>query len=297
MKTGPSRTLIGAAAAFTIALFLFGGALLRAFGTDPVLLPPPAEPAEAADDEASGANPSLSADALRLAVENDPFTPERRAPVERYRLPGDVEPEPPPPPPLPPPPPAFRVAGTVVTGDAGMALISVGDVPPRMMSVGDALMGYRLSNVTAGTATMSNEDNDIVLRVPPPSRQVAVETDNNARNRNQRGGNTQQQGRQNAAPAMNPAMLQQLVERARAAGATPQMLESIMRMVSERGLGSIENLEIGPNGFTVRGNGGATMMRMQSAPARDQPVTTTRPVPRPRPDTMEMRVPRVPDLR
>jgi hypothetical protein len=279
MNRSPSRMLIGAAIAFAVAVFLFGGALLRAFSTDATLLPPPAPAPAVTEDETGEANKPLTADALQLAVENDPFSPERTAPAERYRLPGDVEPEPPAPPPPPPPPPPFQLTGTVITENASMALIAVGDVPPRMMSLGESLMGYRLTSVGAESAVMSNDENNINLRVPAPSRVVASGP-------NQRGNQRGQTPQQQRANQVSGALLQQLVERARAAGASPQMLESIMRMVSERGLEAIQNLEIGPNGFTVRSGNGNAVMRMQET--REVPVRPQQTLPRPRPDTMSI---------
>ena len=277
MNGSTNRALIGAAAVFTVALFLFGSALLRAFSTDASLLPPPARTPTVTDDSAGDAE-VLSADALRLAVENDPFSPTRQAPLERYRLPGDVEPEPEPPPPEPPPPPPFQLTGTVITERASMALISVGDVPPRMMSVGESLMGYRLSNVTAQSATMVNEEHELHLQMPTPSRQVAA-----VPQPPRRGQTSPQQSRDQA--ARQRVMMQQIIERARAAGATPQMLEAIMRMVNDRGMDAIENMEIGPNGFTIRGNSGNTTFRFGPQ------TESTRPIIRPRPDTTMHRRP------
>jgi hypothetical protein len=176
--------------------------------------------------------------------------------------------------------PDFRLSGTVVTSDGGLALIQVGEDDPRMIAMGDMLQGYRLAAVTAQGAVMANSEHQIPLRMPSPARvaQSTAPARGNARN-------VQQQGRQ----TLDPRQLQQVIERARAAGATPQMIESIMRMVQERGMGSIDNLEIGPNGFSIRSG---NMNVRQS--------TSTRPIPQqppPRPDTMEQRTPRAPQLR
>lgn len=279
MIGSPGRALIGAAAFFTLALFVFGSALVRAMGSGPSLALPSSPPARDSSTAAAAAS-SLTMEALMLAVENDPFTPERTRAAERYRLPGDVDPEPPPPPPEPPPVPEFLLSGTVVTSDGGLALIQVGESEPRMLALGDALEGYRLVSVTASGAVMSNEERQLQLRVPSPARVAQVAdggrgNDRNARNeRNVRG-----------RPSVDPRQMQQLVERARAAGATPQMIEAMMRMIQERGLTGIEAMEVGPNGFSFRS--GNTTVRSRTAPPPPQAV----------PDTMELRTPRAPQLR
>lgn len=278
MNGSPGRALIGAAAFFTLAFFVFGSALVRAMGSGPSLVLPPASSPQV-QTNADAAAPSLTMDALMLAVENDPFTPERTRPAERYRLPGDVDPEPEPPPPEAPPVPEFLLSGTVVTSDGGLALVQVGEDPPTMLALGDGLQGYRLVSVTASGAVMANEERQLQLRVPSPPRvaHAAGETERgNARNdRNARG-----------RPSVDPRQMRQIIDRARAAGASPQMIESMMRMIQERGLTSIDNMEIGPNGFSFRS--GNTAVRSRTAPP---------PPSRDVPDTMELRTPRAPQLR
>jgi len=272
MNGSPGRGLIAAAALFTVALFVFGTTLVRALDPAPGIqaAPTPGSRPEPAVPATSNEDGSLTMDALLLAVDNDPFTPERTRSGERYRLPGDVDPEPPPAPPEPPPVPQFRLSGTVVTSEGGLALIQVGEDAPRMLTVGEFMQGYRLTNVTAAGATMANDERELQLRVPSPSRVAQAPA------APQRGANAR--GR----PSVDPRQLQQLVERARASGATPQMLESLMRMVQERGLTNIDQMEVGPNGFSFRS--GNTDVRS---------ATRVRVVP----DTMELRMPRAPELR
>jgi hypothetical protein len=279
MTRSPNRALIGAAAAFTIALFVFGSALVRAlgFGAADSLAPLPATETPAVT---SGSNDGLDTDALMLAVENDPFQPDRTRPAERYRMPGDVDPVEPPPPPPPPPVPDFRLVGTVVFGpENGTAAIAVGDADPRMMSVGETVMGYRVIAVTPQTATVSNGEREIMLRVPAPSSSIAST------------GRAGQNGRGAAGGARPPAagrtpaqqaQLQQLLQRAAQSGAPPQILQQLERLMSTgnaagmldamKMLESMGGREEVMEFTTIPGQPGVNRVQVRPAPRRDSVV-------------------------
>lgn len=273
MTRSPTRALIGAAAAFTIALFVFGSALVRALGVgaDDTLEPPPAPPPAAV----AGTTPdALDMDALMLAVDNDPFQPDRMRPAERYRMPGDVDPEPPPAPPAPPPVPDFRLIGTVVFGpENGTAAIAVGDGDPRMMSIGDGVMGYRVTAITPQTATVSNGEREIMLRVPAPSSSVVAATPGRGGQGGR--GNAGRGGAQPAARTQQLQQLQQLMQRMGQTGATPQMMQQIERLMSEVNPNAAAAIER----FMQDGRGG---VMFEAAPAQGNRVQVR---PAPRPDT------------
>jgi hypothetical protein len=251
MNYSASRALVVAALAFTVALFVFGSALVRALASDAGTEPPaPPSVADTTDGGAPAERP-LGADALMLAVENDPFQPDRSRPAARYRLPGDVDPPPPPPPPPPPALPDFRVTGTAVLPQGGFAVLGIGDAPPRVLAIGEYLGGYMLAGVTSETATMKNDEREITLLVPGPSaRPAAAAAAAAPRGPGAGAGRGMQQGRQ-AAPPPNPReqalqaeMLDALLRRAQADGATPQMLQAIERTIQQRGIQNIGTMDV-----------------------------------------------------
>jgi hypothetical protein len=252
MNHSTSRALIVSAVAFTVALFVFGSALVRALASDTVTEPPPTPSAADTTDGAEPAERPLSADALMLAVENNPFQPDRSRPAARYRLPGDVDPPPPPPPPPPPALPDFRVTGTAVLPQGGFAVLGIGDAPPRVLAIGEYLGGYMLAGVTSETATMKNDEREITLLVPGPSARPAAAAPAAAapRGPGAGAGRGMQQGRQ-ATPQANPReqalqaeLLDALLRRAQADGATPQMLQAIERMIQQRGIQNIGTMDV-----------------------------------------------------
>jgi hypothetical protein len=253
MTYSTSRALVVAALAFTVALFVFGSALVRALASDAVTEPPAPPSAADTTDGGEPAERRLSSDALMLAVENDPFQPDRSRPAARYRLPGDVDPPPPPPPPPPPALPDFRVTGTAVMPDGGIAVLGIGDAPPRVLAIGEYLGGYMLAGVTSETATMKNDEREITLLVPGPSARPAAAAAAAAATRGPGAGAARgmQQGRQAAPPPPNPReqalqaeVLDALLRRAQADGATPQMLQAIERMIQQRGIQNIGTMDI-----------------------------------------------------
>lgn len=248
MNGSPARVLIGAAVAFTVALFVFGSALVRALGYVPVLpqdtAPAPAAPADA------GAPQPLDTNALLLAVENDPFQPDRQPPAQRYRLPGDVEPEPPPPPPMRPIP-EFLLSGTMVVGDGGAALIQVGDDPARLLFVGASMAGFRLTRVMPQAAIMSDGERELALYVPAPAQTIVAEAEQDPRSRRRQ---SQQQQRQQAdrerQQEMRMQQIGQLLERAQQTGTSPQMLQALERALLQNRDG-MQNVQISPDGRVI----------------------------------------------
>jgi hypothetical protein len=155
--------LLAAGIALAAAAALFATTIARALDVEPARAAPSApgvQPFEPIleEDVPPPAAP-LGRDALLLAVEHDPFRPDRQRAPERYRLPGDYVPEPPPPvrPPDPPPPPPFRVVGTAISDAGGMAMIQVESATPRIVGIGESLLGYTLTRVTPDLVLMEGQ--------------------------------------------------------------------------------------------------------------------------------------------
>jgi hypothetical protein len=283
MNGTQERGLIAAAAGFAVALVIFGAALVRALGVDPVPPPPAAEPD--GTDAVTPERPSpLGAGAIQLAVENDPFRPDRQRPPERYRLPGDVDPEPPPPPPPPPPTPDFQLHGTIVGagGSSSAALIQLGEEPPRLLPIGGTIGGYRVTQVAAQAAVVSDGSQDLLLRVPGPQQYVEAVPDprrGNERDRNPSAREAQQAQRE---LQMRQRQLMQTLERARQSGASPQMLEALQRAIEQAGA-----------------SGGTTVFIPNRIEMQERTVTRpdTRVIIRQPPDTTVLRSNREPDPR
>jgi hypothetical protein len=247
--TTPSRPLLAAAIALAVALFVFAGALARAVTTQPVTAAGP-HTKPPGDDAVVYGEEALTMDELVDALERDPFQPDRRRPSFRYRLPGDVDPPPPPPPPQPPPVPDFRVAGTAVSQEGGYAVMRVGDGPVRVLAVGEYLGGYQLDRVSSTSATMKNDDGEVTVTVPGPAFSAAAELPA-ARMPAQRGpAQRPQQAREMTAE--QAAAMTRILENAREQGATPAMLQAIQRMIQERGIENMGEIQIQGGGMTIR---------------------------------------------
>lgn len=163
-----ARSLALAAIGLTVAAAAFGRALHNAVRLEPVeQIEETAQPVAAAPLPAS--EPAVSAQAVQLAVENDPFREEREPSSARYRLPGDApirsasartEPD--------IEPPEFRVLGTVQIGDVGYAVIETEDNGRRLISVGETMNGFRLTAVDGDKAVLGMAGASFELSVPEP---------------------------------------------------------------------------------------------------------------------------------
>jgi len=131
------------------------------------------------------ASPMLRRGELQRAVSQDPFQPDRRAPAQRYVLPGqrfvvaeaEVEET---------EAPDFRVVGAARIGGGGVALVQVdrGDAPVAV-SVGESIEGYVLASVTEEGVTWTTEGGG--SSVVPIVEPRAERRSNNGRDRNSRG--------------------------------------------------------------------------------------------------------------
>jgi len=167
MRAILSRTFLASVAGLTASALLCGAALVRAFGVSTVTpAPAPTGFASGPEPGSAGVQPSIDAEpgalsggvldeaSLSIAVDRDPFLPDRHR-AEPYRMPGEsvssevvARPEPPDTPP-------FHVIGTGSSGESGIALVQAEDADaPEVLRVGDSLRGYRLASVEPETATV-----------------------------------------------------------------------------------------------------------------------------------------------
>ena len=105
-------------------------------------------------------------EAVRV-VERDPFHPERRPPLERFLLPEDQDD-------IRPGvsresgPRQVRLVGTAVSGGSGgFVMCQVGNVPPRIVRIGEEVGGLTLRTVSRGEAEFTRSNGTVVtLSVP-----------------------------------------------------------------------------------------------------------------------------------
>lgn len=115
-----------------------------------------------------GAAPGAWEDPLALAVDNDPFSPERRAPARRYRLPAERVPVVVEEPRERPEAPDFRVVGSAAAGATGLALVQIDRDEPRLVALGESLRGYTLSAVDGESATLVGPAGSLRFTVMEP---------------------------------------------------------------------------------------------------------------------------------
>ena len=277
------RALVTAALILTVACLAFGYTLVRAVvieSTRPARVEPASEtsgskaalapskgksPSRVAGSIAAGEEePAKAAEAqplrqsdLMLAVEHDPFQADRQRVAERYRMPGEEEvvEEPPPP---PPPPPPFKVLGTIVTSQGGVAVIET-QTGSRVVGVGEALFGFTLTSVNAANATVEgNGGRQYSLQIEEPALRRT------GRGNAARGARPPQETPRGLMETPQGQMMMEEIMRARANGADPQMLqqamEALQRMMPNgrgRGIGSVE---------VVRGANGQQQMIIRPRP-------------------------------
>lgn len=112
--------------------------------------------------------PVLPASALEATLDRNPFRSDRSRAPERYRPPGAVAAAAPQvyaAPAVSRPLPTLQ--GTVAFADGeGLAAVAVPGQPPRLLRVGESFEGFRLTRVSATTATLVGADTTLVLRLP-----------------------------------------------------------------------------------------------------------------------------------
>jgi len=262
MKIPVDRNFVLSAIGLTAALLLGVVALARAITIEPVepVITPAvgvASEPEIAEAPARVATvPSegiLEMESLALAVDHDPFMPDRTRPAS-YRLPGDrVEAEAPVRREAPPPPP-FRVIGTAVSGEGGIALVEVEETPaPQIVTVGESLFGYRLERVETDAATLVGQGQTVRLAV----EQGGQSASGNERNsRNSRNGNAEQ--------AVQRA--QEVLEALRSRGMPVEMVEQLMTQQLRGARGGRANVVFDGGRVMVRTRPDTSSVNLPDAP-------------------------------
>jgi hypothetical protein len=274
MRRTLDRRIIVSVTTLTVAALLFVFALARAVTVEPtaaadepvddVVTPvPPDEPAIEAKVPSEGRLPS---DALRLAVDNDPFQADRRPP-QPYRMPGDaIEIEPSRPVVTAPPPPPFKLLGTVTVPGSGLALMQVEETTPLVVNVGEAVMGYTLKTVDMTGATLASRTGDeLRIAIAPPSPTgPEKQTQQNGRNGRGTRGNAGQRG-----GPFGGAAAAAILDRLRSSGAPPEVIDRMMQQLQQQGRGTQAVIEIGqPNRVIFRTRVGSDTLtsRVPDAP-------------------------------
>lgn len=137
-----------ALAALVLSAALAGWALVRAIRIDAV---PDAPASVLSGGELLVAPPPAAPVDVRFAVDNDLFSPDRSAPANRYRMPGE---------PIPAPggdveeaPAEPVLLGTAVgAGQRSFVTCRLGDGPPVILRVGDKIGAYTLRSIERGRA-------------------------------------------------------------------------------------------------------------------------------------------------
>jgi hypothetical protein len=180
----------------------------------------------------------LEMESLALAVDHDPFMPDRRR-AEPYRLPGEYVERPMPVRREEPEPPPFRVIGTAQVGDQGIALVEVENSSyPEVVKVGETLFGYRLQRVETEAATMVGQGQAFRLAVERGAVQSSRRRVEEDEGRGRNGRNSRQ-----TAEAMERA--QAVLEQLRERGLPTEMMEQVIRQ--QVGGRTMRDIEIVPN--------------------------------------------------
>ncbi|MGD8277653.1 MAG: hypothetical protein PVH00_06485 [Gemmatimonadota bacterium] len=225
------RGTIVAMSALVVALLVFGAALARALTLEPVLprapVQTPSEPPGAGEPTAGPLVPSeakLSAGDIALAVDHDPFQPDRTRPAP-YRLPGEDVPVVASAPEMPPAP-EFLVTGVVQDGEGGIALIQLPDQTSQVIGIGESVLGYRLERVGATSATMVGNGRTLQLELTSAAAQSGD-------SRNSRSTQSQAEALREALQRRGlPALLQ-----AQRSGMSQEQIQELMQQMGGRGRG------------------------------------------------------------
>lgn len=148
-----------ALAALALSVAIAAWSLVRAVRIEAVPEAPP--PTFAAASDVAARAPRVTVD-VRAAVEKDLFSPDRTAPAERYRVPGESEPaaavvvEAPKP----------VVLGTAVSGTGrSFATCQLGDGQPIIVRVGDRIGEYTVKTIERGRVVFTTAKGTL-LEVP-----------------------------------------------------------------------------------------------------------------------------------
>jgi hypothetical protein len=253
--------LVAAALAFVAALLVLGATLAGALSIEPPSASAPAAQADAHPVVANAPTTRLSGEALLLAVEHDPFRPDRQRAPERYRMPGEEPPvdlEPPP----PPPPPPFRLIGTAVSPSGSVAVIEL-ENSSRMLEIGEEMLGYRLTSVEPERATMENGEQRVDL--PLTSSLAAVASARDQRRSNRMQPNSPDYMRPTPDRGAAAERARELIERIRQSGGNvpPELLEQLRRLQAE---GRNVDVQVEPGRFMIRTRPDTTATRPPRAP-------------------------------
>jgi len=260
VKRPIDRILVAAATLLGGTTLVFGVTLARAITAEPEPRAESPPQVRASTDDPEPVTPAprvpserrLDRDAIRLAVDNDPFQPDRRR-AEAYVMPGEnIEVEAPPP---PPPPPPFRLLGTAQSDSGGFAVMQVEDAPPKVLGLGESMMGYRLEEIDGVMATLTGQGRTLTITVAD----AAPQPDTRRGARGARGARGNQTNPAQAAiermqqQLMNGERLQQMIQQLRERGAPQEVIDQLMRQ-AEQGMGNVEwrILDGGRGPLTIR---------------------------------------------
>jgi hypothetical protein len=233
MRRVRDRGIVIGALALAGAGILLGAAVTRAMVGPPRTTAEASTPAvadtEVADAEPSdafaGASDLVPGEVIRLAAERAPFEPDRRAPAERYQLPGERVVERPretvirEPPPMPP----FRVLGTVGGPEGGVVVIEAEGESPRVFATGDQLLGFTVKSVEGDAVVVSSEGWDVSLSVEAAQATAGSSGRDNDRGRDRDAERAQE--RQERALEQARERLQELARQMQEQGGGPVRME------------------------------------------------------------------------
>ena len=149
-STNAART---ATSAVAIGVVLALWTLVRAIRLDAV---PEAPPLQFATAEALAARPLPEMVDIRAAVDRDLFSPDRTAPEQRYRIPGETDPAVHV---VPIEPPKPVVLGTAISDSAhSFATCSLEAGAPTIVHVGDRIGEYTVKAIERGHVVFATSD-------------------------------------------------------------------------------------------------------------------------------------------
>jgi hypothetical protein len=243
MRRSTDPGLFAAGALLALGVLVFGASIARAVNVDMPAVPaaddaPAALPVggEGAGGDAAEppADAALPYEALMLAADHDPFRADRQRAPQRYLLPGESLPEPEPPPPGPPPPPPFRLVGTAVTPGGGLAMLQLENTPPRMVAMGESLLGYTVARVSDEGAVLEGPQGQrlslLIARAVPPGADARAAASGRAPGRGAQGGPL---SARDAATEARIGAVERLMQQGGVQ--SPEMMEALRRLLEAAG--------------------------------------------------------------